>query len=229
MATETKPQKPSKAAPSAAHASTNQPSEWMPEGSERTNPPYFFWKPTIEEKNEAEGTTVTKRNPVQGIILSRGQRPWSNNEEDYQKELAAGTPGEFVVVYCTKAGTIITGHDKTQPPRISQIGDIIWIDLRFDLKTLGTRTPVYDATSNALKGMYWFGAVPERKEKIKGGKEVWKFDVRGKWLYTSDPNCPKLPEIVNASDLAWESENDPHRQLPPNAEAEFDGGPREPF
>jgi hypothetical protein len=211
-----------------AQAKPNDPyAEWRDDGMERANPPYYFWRPTVIEENKETGDRIEKRNPIQGFVLSTAQRPWSNDPESYQKEIEAGSPGDFVAVYITKPGTIVTGHDKTQPPRVAQIGDIVWVDLRFDLKTLKNKTPTFDAQTNKLKAMYKFAAIPNRKDKIKGGREVWKFDLYGKWLFTSSTECPKLPEIVEARDLAWESVNDPNRQLPP-ADPEEDGRYEEP-
>lgn len=119
---------------------------------------------------------------IRGVVLERRQRP--------------DNAGYYYVIGLTRPTTLF---DRDQQPIPAIAGDYAWVDERYDLQALQKYLPRRTDGLNgvgAIMEIVEVVIIPTKKVTIKGGKSMWKFEIRA-WV--KGPNPETMPLLAPAT------------------------------
>lgn len=136
------------------------------------NPELDYYKAAALVENSA-GEKVERKYAIRGIPLARRERPKAPDDE---------RQGHYYVFVLTAPATLFSREG--EPVEASR-GDFAWVDERYALRCLATHLP---RTTKDEEGVESYLAVteviirPTSKIALKGGRSLWKFDIRARNL-----------------------------------------------
>lgn len=148
------------------------------EGMQLLTPKLFVHRPEIEEH----------KIPITGILMGRRVVDFDDDKEPSGKRAQT-----FYIVALTAPAVLI---DDDKKPFKAKAGDFALVCERYDLRILSRYMPVTKPDDKGVAGVVNYTKVmitPLKQEPIKGGKKVWKFDVRAVHV---DPETVKLPALL---------------------------------